>query len=41
VAPAAEAVYAGIEKQIGAPRLEALYELLAEFYGKLGQADQG
>ena len=35
VAPAAEAVYAHMEKAFGASRMESLYELLADFYGAL------
>lgn len=33
VAPAAEAVYAKMEKSFGAARMEELYQLLADFYG--------
>jgi len=37
VAPAAEAVYAHMEKAFGTSRMESLYELLAEFHEALDE----
>ena len=39
VGPDSEARYAEIEAEFGQDRLEALYELLADFYTTLGRAD--
>ena len=36
VAPAAEKVYAHMQKAFGASRMESLYRLLADFYGTVG-----
>ena len=41
VGPDSEALYLEIEEQFGADKLEALYELLAEFYAALSDADAG
>ena len=37
VAPAAEAVYAKMEAAFGAARMDELYQLLADFYGKVAE----
>jgi homoprotocatechuate degradation regulator HpaR len=37
VAPAAEAIYVKMEKTFGADRMEAMYRLLADFYGSVGR----
>ncbi|MCH8070495.1 MAG: homoprotocatechuate degradation operon regulator HpaR [Proteobacteria bacterium] len=37
VGPDSELLYAEIEKEFGADKLEALYALLAEFYAALGE----
>lgn len=37
VAPAAEAVYARMEKSFGSARMEELYRLLADFYGTVAE----
>jgi len=41
VGPDSEARYAEIEAEFGQDRLEALYELLADFYTTLGRAENG
>ncbi len=39
VGPDSELLYAEIEKEFGADKLEALYALLAEFYAALAESD--